>query len=39
MIDREVKKFEKMGGRVFVISLFDDKMVKKFKDGLIKILK
>jgi GTP-binding protein len=39
MIDREIKKFEKLEKEVFVISLFDDKMVKKFKDELVKILK
>jgi GTP-binding protein len=39
IIDREVKKFEKLGEKVFVISLFDDKMVKKFRDELVKILK
>jgi GTP-binding protein len=39
IIDREVKKFEKLGKKVFVISLFDDKIIKKFRDELIKILK
>ena len=39
IIDREKKKFEKLGKKVFVLSLFDDKMVKKFKDALSKILK
>ena len=39
IIDREVKKFEKLDKDVFVISLFDDKMVKKFRDELVKILK
>jgi GTP-binding protein len=46
IIEREVKKFEKLpastqGGskNVFVITLFDDKMIKKFRDELIKILK
>jgi GTP-binding protein len=38
-IDKEKKKFEKLGKQVFVLSLFDDKMVKKFRDELIKILK
>jgi len=38
IIEREVKKFEKLGKKVFVISLFDDKMVKKFRDELTKIL-
>ncbi|MFA6257885.1 MAG: GTPase ObgE [Candidatus Paceibacterota bacterium] len=39
IIEREIKKFEKLGKKVFVLSLFDDKMVKKFRDGLVKILK
>jgi GTPase involved in cell partitioning and DNA repair len=39
IIERELKKFEKLGEKVFVISLFDDKMVKKFRDELVKILK
>ena len=39
IIDREIKKFEKLGSKVFVLSLFDDKMVKKFSDELAKILK
>ena len=43
-IDKEKKKFEKLGkGKnkkpVFVLSLYDDKMVKKFRDELVKILK
>ena len=38
IIEREVKKFEKLGKKVFVLSLFDDKMVKKFRDELVKIL-
>ncbi|MFZ1019665.1 MAG: GTPase ObgE [Minisyncoccia bacterium] len=37
-IDKEKKKFEKLGKKVFVLSLFDDKMVKKFRDELVKIL-
>ncbi len=39
IIDREVKKFQKISKNVFVISLFDDKIVKKFRDELVKILK
>ncbi len=39
IIEREMKKFEKLGEKVFVISLFDDKMIKKFRDELVKILK
>ncbi len=39
IIDREKKKFEKLDKKVFVLSLYDDKMVKKFADALVKILK
>jgi GTP-binding protein len=46
IIAKTVKVFEKLpastqGGnkKVFVLSLFDDKMVKKFSDDLVKILK
>src|SRR3989344_3996680 len=46
IITKQVKAFEKIKmlapaskGGVFVISLFDDKMVKKFKDELMKIFK
>ena len=39
IINRELKKFEKICDDVFVISLFDDKTVKKFRDALVKILK
>lgn len=38
-IEKEKKKFEKLGKKVFVLSLFDDKIVKKFSDDLVKILK
>ncbi|HEV7424422.1 MAG TPA: GTPase ObgE [Candidatus Paceibacterota bacterium] len=38
-ITKQVKKFQKISKNVFVISLFDDKMIKKFTDELIKILK
>lgn len=38
-IEKAKKKFEKLGKKVFVLSLFDDKMIKKFRDELIKILK
>ncbi|MCC7160628.1 GTPase ObgE [Candidatus Nomurabacteria bacterium] len=38
-IEREKNKFEKINKNVFVISLFDDKMIKKFSDSLAKILK
>lgn len=38
-ITKKVKAFEKLGKKVFTLSLFDDKMVKKLNDGLAKILK
>jgi len=39
IIAKAVKAFEKLGKKVFTLSLFDDKMVKKFRDELVKILK
>src|SRR3989344_7799886 len=39
IIDKEKNKFEKLGRKVFVLSLFDDKMVKEFSDNLMKIFK
>ncbi|MFA6524072.1 MAG: GTPase ObgE [Candidatus Paceibacterota bacterium] len=39
IIDKKKKEFEKLGEKVFVISLYDDKSVKKFGDELAKILK
>lgn len=44
IIAKKVKEFEKLGTgkskrQVFTLSLFDDKMVKKLRDELIKILK
>ena len=39
IVAKKIKEFEKINKNVFVISLFDDKMVKKFRDALIKILK
>ena len=39
IIDKKKKEFEKLGEKVFVISLYDDKSVKKFGDELTKILK
>lgn len=38
-IEKKKKEFEKLGEKVFVLSLYDDKSVKKFRDELIKILK
>ena len=39
IIDKKKKEFEKLGEKVFVISLYDDKSIKKFSDELAKILK
>jgi GTP-binding protein len=39
IIDKKVAEFKKLGKKVFILSLFDDKMVKKFRDELVKILK
>lgn len=39
IIDKKIKDFKKISKNVFIISLFDDKMVKEFRDGLAKILK
>ncbi len=38
-INRKKKEFEKLGEKVFVLSLYDDNSVKKFRDELVKILK
>ncbi len=38
-ITKKVKEFQKITKKVFVLSLFDDTMVKNFSDELIKILK
>ncbi len=39
IIEKKKKEFEKTGNKVFVLSLFDDKMVKNFRDELMKIFK
>lgn len=39
IITKAVKAFEKLGNKVFVLSLFDDNSVKKTKDGFVKLLK
>jgi len=39
IIDQKIKEFEKLGKKVFTLSLFDDKMIKNFSDQLSKILK
>lgn len=38
-INKEKNKFEKLEKKVFVLSLYDDKSVKDFRDALVKILK
>jgi len=37
IIEKKKKEFEKLGGKVFVLSLYDDVSIKNFKDELIKI--
>ena len=39
IIEKIVKEFKKLDVKVFTLSLFDDKMIKKFNDELSKILK
>lgn len=39
IIAKKVKDFQKVSKKVFTLSLFDDKMVKKFSDEFVKILK
>lgn len=39
LIEKKLKDFKKVSKNVFVLSLFDDKMVKKLSDALVKILK
>ncbi len=39
VVAKKVAEFKKISKNVFTISLFDDKMIKKFNDALIKILK
>ena len=39
IIEKKKKEFEKISKNVFVLSLFDDEMVKNFRDELVKILK
>ncbi len=39
IIERELNKFKKINKKVFTLSLYDDKSVKKFQDELMKILK
>ncbi|MFA6585646.1 MAG: GTPase ObgE [Candidatus Paceibacterota bacterium] len=37
IIEKKKKEFEKLGNKVFVLSLYDDKSVKTFRDALMKI--
>ncbi|MFZ2072811.1 MAG: GTPase ObgE [Minisyncoccia bacterium] len=39
IIKREEEKFKKISKKVFILSLYDDKSIKKFSDELAKILK
>ncbi|MBI2627751.1 GTPase ObgE [Candidatus Nomurabacteria bacterium] len=39
IIAKAIKTFEKLDKKVFTLSLFDDKMIKRFGDALVKILK
>lgn len=39
IIAKKVKEFEKINKKVFTLSLYDDKSVKKLRDELVKILK
>lgn len=39
VVEKKVKEFEKLGMQVFTISLYEDKVVKKFRDELVEILK
>ncbi len=39
VVAKKVADFKKISKNVFSLSLFDDKMVKKFQDALVKILK
>ena len=39
VIDKKIKDFQKISKNVFALSLYDDKMVKKMSDALMKILK
>ena len=39
IITKQVKEFQKINKNVFILSLYDDKMVKNFRDELVKILK
>ncbi|OGI77209.1 hypothetical protein A3C57_03135 [Candidatus Nomurabacteria bacterium RIFCSPHIGHO2_02_FULL_33_12] len=38
IINKKVAEFKKINKKVFIISLYDDKLIKSFKDEIIKIL-
>ncbi len=39
IMEKKKKEFEKLGKKIFVLSLFNDRMVKEFSDSLVKIFK
>ena len=39
MVARKIKEFEKLGDKVYAITLYDDASVKSFADTLITFLK
>ena len=39
IVNKKVAEFKKLGNKVFVLSLYDDKSVKTFQDALMKIFK
>lgn len=39
VVAKKIKEFEKLNKKIFALTLFDDKMIKSFKDALVKILK
>ena len=39
MVNKKIKEFEKLGGKVYTITLYDDASVKSFADTLITFLK
>ena len=39
LIAKKIQEFEKLGKTVFAISLYDDVILKKFRDALAKLIK
>jgi GTP-binding protein len=39
VIEKKKKEFEKLGNKVFVLSLYDDESIKELRDELVKVLK